>query len=280
MKRESPGPCNLCREQRPLSWDHVPPRSSLGPEPVEMATIMQVLCGSPGRRVVSTSQNGVKYRTLCRDCNTRIGRDYDPALAQFVASIHARVKSSLCVPRTVAVSARPFELQRAVLAHVLAAKAELDGVVFDATVRDLLAKSSVSVPPAIKIFYWLYPFARTVVLRDFVIPTRGGARTQMAFCQLIKFYPIAFLVTDGPATLPFRELTAFRAAVAGDVADIPVDLAPVQPEDWPETPRPGHYIFTSRAEQSSVVASPKRPTEGQLTKRCTRRPALRPAGDR
>ena len=43
------------------------------------------LTGHAAKNVVS--QNGVKYRTLCKDCNEYIGAEYDETLNQFVRSI-------------------------------------------------------------------------------------------------------------------------------------------------------------------------------------------------
>ena len=92
-KREKISVCNLCREVKALSWDHVPPKGGIDIGPVEMETVFEIMTGDRDKPKLSESQNGVKYRTICSDCNSLLGREYDPTINDFAKSVGRYLKS-------------------------------------------------------------------------------------------------------------------------------------------------------------------------------------------
>jgi len=73
MKRDKNHFCNICKSKTLLTWDHVPPQGGIDITPVEQETILERLTASKDDRQYLISQNGVKYRTICKDCNDRLG---------------------------------------------------------------------------------------------------------------------------------------------------------------------------------------------------------------
>lgn len=66
-----------------------------------------------------------------RQCNDWLGKEYDPTLNKFANDISLFVKSSLHLPLVLTVPTKPYRLMRAILAHLVAAKAEMDEGNFD-----------------------------------------------------------------------------------------------------------------------------------------------------
>ena len=75
--------CTICQQHSTLIWDHVPPKGSwvFGKTKVSMRPSLN-LAGDPKLR---ESQNGLKFRTLCRECNNLLGTKYDPEIMDFAS---------------------------------------------------------------------------------------------------------------------------------------------------------------------------------------------------
>src|SRR5713226_5715297 len=78
------GYCNICGRHRPLTADHVPPKGSGGLSDAELKTLSRYLLLDAHRPKIY--QNGVKFPTLCGDCNNtrrrgalRPGRQMQPS---------------------------------------------------------------------------------------------------------------------------------------------------------------------------------------------------------
>src|SRR6056297_3557589 len=82
-KREKVSQCNICKKVKALSWDHVPPKGGISLTSVEQETVFQRLTINGEKRKYTISQNGVKFRTICKECNEKIGSKYDPVLNDF-----------------------------------------------------------------------------------------------------------------------------------------------------------------------------------------------------
>lgn len=77
-KREKVSICNLCRETKDMSWDHVPPKGGVTLSAVKMETVFSLMAGDSEQAKFRESQNGMKYRTICSDCNSYLGSEFDP----------------------------------------------------------------------------------------------------------------------------------------------------------------------------------------------------------
>ncbi|MCI0528482.1 MAG: HNH endonuclease, partial [Nitrospira sp.] len=149
VKREKFGLCNLCKKTADLAWDHVPPKGGIKLSSVEMRTILQTLSGDPSKDKFRISQNGVKYRTLCQKCNNWLGHEFDPTLNKFSNDVSLLVRSPMHLPPVLDVETKPHRLMRGILGHLVAAKADLDSVVFDEQVRNFIFDPTASIPEGI-----------------------------------------------------------------------------------------------------------------------------------
>jgi len=266
VSRDKTGTCNLCRQETVLSWDHVPPQGGVDLSAVEMRTVLETLTNQPGEGKFKISQNGIKYRTICKPCNEFMGQEFDPTLNEFARAVTAFVRSSLELPPVARIPTRPHRLIRGLLGHLVAAKAEYDDVVLDELVRDTIFDSNKVIPEQINIFYWLYPYAEQVVLRDVAMPAVRGNFSDIMFCHLLKYFPVAYLVSTANRYEGLRSLNMYRAIAPDEEVEVEIGVRDIQDQHWPERPDKGSFLVGGQSIDSSVFSTPKKPGKRRLTK--------------
>jgi len=219
------GFCSICRNYGELTCDHVPPKGCYRPGRVEVKSLLERMCLQPTRSRLS--QSGVHFRTICGVCNNdRLGRRYDPALMRVSAEVGRIVRSThalgLVLPDPLTIVAKPQEIARAVIGHLLASvPAEFAGeppavAPMQDAMRQYFLDPNRPMPNELEVFYWAFPSSKVVILRSVVLADvrDSSSRSLLAF-DLLKFFPLGFMVTwQRPATvniglpllLPARDL--------------------------------------------------------------------------
>ena len=93
-KRDGSGVCRICGKAKELSFEHIPSRSlgNNGPSKMYRAVDIVEACGAfdssktEGVRYVQ-QQRGTGFQTLCRDCNSYLGRNYVGEYAKCVKEL-------------------------------------------------------------------------------------------------------------------------------------------------------------------------------------------------
>ncbi len=82
------GVCRLCSQKAHLSWDHVPPRicSNIG-----RYDVYDLLSVDPRQRILTT-RNGLKFRSICRKCNSDLSL-YDKHLGDISSGVRTKIRS-------------------------------------------------------------------------------------------------------------------------------------------------------------------------------------------
>lgn len=221
-----------------------------------METIFQSFDVS-GKNNVSISQNGLKYRTICKECNEMLGSRYDKVLNEFSRSVGKYLTSVLTLPEIVHHKTKPVALMKGILGHLISSKIDLDEVTFDKTVREIIFDDNKSIPDNIFIFYWIFPHYQTIVIRDFLMPSKRGLFNEFGFYQTLKYYPIAYLVSDKPKYEGLFELTKFRSLNIDDEIEIPIRLNRIEQVNWPEIVDDENFFFGGQGTSNSIIAKPK-----------------------
>jgi hypothetical protein len=146
---------------------------------------------------------------------------------------------------------------RGILGHLVAAKAEYDQASFDVQVREYFFDESKSVPSGIHIYYWIYPYTHIVIMRDFCMPAVRGNFGDFGIFHTLKYFPIAYLVTDKPKYEGLLELTQYRNLAMEEEVEIPIQLYRVEHFFWPEMVDKGNLLLTGQSMESSVSARPR-----------------------
>lgn len=258
FRREKVSLCNLCRQKKSLSWDHVPPKGGIEITSVEQEAILERLTGDPAKPKYSISQNGVKYRTLCAKCNNEwLGAKYDPILNDFAIGIGRFLNTTIDLPPVIDYETKPTALIRAILGHLLAAKAHIDDSIFDQRVRDFFFDESVGIPDDTRIFYWIYPYEDIVIIRDIVMPAVRGRGGKLGFFNILKYFPIGYVVCDLDSYEGLNELTRFRRLRPDQSASVPINLRGIRHPQWPEIVDGGNFIAGGLSLESSLHAKPR-----------------------
>ncbi len=205
-----------------------------------------------------TSQNGLKYRFICEDCNNKLGTRYDIELNKFTLSLSMFLKSTLQFPLVIKFKVKPVKLIKAVLGHILSCKENIDESVFDKKVRDYLFDDNAKLNNDIKIFYWIYPYNESRIVRDFLLLRWRNGEKVRAFCQVLKYFPIAFLVTNQSKFDDLNELTIFKNFPIDKEIEIPIKLHDKKENDYPERVDDNTVLFMTKETGNSVLTKPKR----------------------
>jgi len=252
VKKDKIGRCNICGVNGKLTEDHVPPKGSIQVTRMEMYSIIDVIAAQRPNKKGKQAQNGVKFKTLCGVCNNdRLGLNYDPAINQFSNEIASIVRTPVAVPPKCTISIEPNKVARAVVGHLLAVGNDRYST---EAVPGLLSKyfldPTQDLPSGFKIYFWLYPYLRQVLIRD------GGIcpefpRQIFVFFWLMKYFPLSFFVTyKEPEEVTFKvpSLNQYLSTDINDVANVTIDITNIPKQNWPEAPMKGGIVsYTDEA---------------------------------
>lgn len=256
IKRKRIDLCNICGETKALSWDHVPPKGGITLSGVEIKSLFELLAGKEDNKK-RISQNGVKYRTICCDCNSRIGSDFDPTLNELNKTLISYLTSGLVLPPYLFMKTKPYKLIKSILSHLVSAKHNIDETVVDKSIREMIFSDEICIPENLHIHYWLFPYDCTVILRDFAILNVEDKSKGASFCHIIKYFPLAFIVSDSENFRNMDSLSKFRNYKIDEEASIKIDLTNIQEFDWPESVNESNVVFMSAESQHGVFARPR-----------------------
>lgn len=262
-KRDKTSICNLCRQERSLSWDHVPPKGGIELMPVEMKNIFDSMVSNHESQRQFVSQNGMKYRTICRDCNSYLGQNYDPTLNYFARSVGLYLKTYLSLPHKVSHRVKPQRLMKALLGHLMAAKVSVENTHFDQIAREYVLDPHMKLPKEISVFYWIYPYSTSVAIRDFAMPIPRGSFQDFAIFQTLKYFPVSYLCSSSSEYADLPLLSQYRDCQLDDEVEIVVDLGRVEDEFWPESPsdNDSNFMAIGLSGKSAIYANPKKTKE-------------------
>ncbi len=195
-KREKVGTCNLCREVRALSWDHVPPKGGIKISRMEMIFLLDLL-GGEEKPPVEESQNGVKYRTICKQCNELLGVEYDPHLNNIARAVGTCLISPIDLPRHMDFEVCPQRLLKSILGHMIAAKVSVENTKFDRVAREYVLDAQAPLPEEIHVHYWIFPYDISATIRDVgILVPINPKDANINIVQIMKYFPIAYIAGE------------------------------------------------------------------------------------
>jgi hypothetical protein len=259
VKREKTGICNICKQPCELTWDHVPPQGGIDVVPLGQYTILEQLAGRDDRPKHLETQNGVKFRTICTRCNRNLlGTEYDPTLNDFALGVGQFLKTTIKLPSSVGYATKPARLLRALFGHLLAAKSEVEDTKSDQLMRKFVLDNTALLPLDLNVFYWIYPYPHVVVIRDVVMPATRGRFDRAGIFSILKYFPIAYLVTNLREYENLISLSFYCPSSLDTEVRIPIPLAPPPGVAWPEVVDDQNFIAGGGSSaHSSILATPK-----------------------
>ncbi|WP_097065916.1 hypothetical protein [Nitrosovibrio sp. Nv4] len=240
------GVCNICGEEGPLTEDHTPPKGAVRVTQVEMRHIKSLLSAEETGEKARVSQNGVKFRTLCKRCNNSLlGANYDIAFNDFCQKIASYLKSPLVLPEILHITGKPQKIVRSVLGHLCAMGVNRykKGPNTE-DLRNYLIDQTETFPDYLDVYYWVYPYQTQVLFRDAAMTILSLGHP--ASVWLMKFFPVAFFVIwdkpHGYQYPQFPNMATWGHLGIDDDIELPVHLNVVPHERWPEAPDDGRIL--------------------------------------
>lgn len=233
--------CNICSSDTPLSWDHVPPKGTGNRTKVAMTPLVAAMCGTPA--AIRESQNGMKYRTICRSCNSLLGSEYDPSIISFSRTIDRYIKTSIVLPDPPHCSIRVQRLMKGVLGHLLAAQVDCPSFALSTSeLHDYVLDPFEPLPESISLFFWIHDFRGSVAILDMIkCSLRDRSLHRL---HVLKYFPVGFLATPSRSYGGLPSLSCYRNAGCDEEVRVPVPFGAFRPPDWPEAPSDHDHTMT------------------------------------
>lgn len=257
-KREATGPCNICKSNSVLTWDHVPPKGGIELLPVQLNNFFCKLKGTAATEaIMGRSPNGVKFRTICRNCNSFLGAEFDKVINKFNSDITELVSRQRILPKTLMVKTCPLRLMKGLIGHLLAARIDFWDAPFENDLRDFVLNQRSTSIENFFIACFLRPHPSTITIRDIVMPKVRGNFSDLGFFSVMKYFPVGFIFSDQPNYEGLHDLNSFATGNFDDEAEIPVQLNNFG-EHWPEEPDKDNFLFGGSEMLNAVCATSPR----------------------
>lgn len=194
-KRNKKDRCNICGKVSDLTWDHVPPKFCFNDGKTQYNSIFEINKKSSYTQI---AQNGIKYRSLCAECNNNIlGSNYDKEYKKLVDLLYKIYITPATIPRYLEVkSLKVNKIARAIVGHFLAARNEyLDGDL-ENKLRKYFLNDKLKPPKELKLLYYVYIYNTIMIIRD-VVPKKFGEEEYSipeGLISCINTFPLAFIL--------------------------------------------------------------------------------------
>lgn len=234
------GKCNICGKFGLLTEDHTPPKGCAKISQVEMNSLIEILNAEKSTKGGRISQNGVKFRTLCNECNnSHLGTNYDLEFIDFTNRAKAYMTSKIQLPRVMKIKAKPQKIARALYGHLSAVGVDsYNENENNLRMKEWFLDENLAFPDCFKIYYWPYPYKKQILIRGAGL--RNLKVKDSAYIWLMKFFPIAFLIVwDNPKGYEYPNLSNFhnfKNMVGNEEVEMPIILRNIPHERWPECP--------------------------------------------
>jgi len=263
------GYCAICGALGPLTEDHVPPKKASRLANVQMADLWKRLQAEPEvERPPKYSQNGVKFRSICSTCNNvRLGAECDPALIRFTSEVAAVIThletSPLVLPLALSIKTQPTTVLRSIVGHTLAINgARKPAGEMELALAEFFLDPSRPPDRALDCLYWLYPYNDQVFIQSAVISHALGSGKGGTYFKLLKFYPLAFMLTwkrNDRLHMQLRNLCDHRNVRYEDEAEVAIDTLPPPHQLWPEVPTGHSAVMYAGRPKIAEARPPKSP---------------------
>lgn len=185
--------CNICGRTRTLTFDHVPPKATLLSPNVYTSTALSAI-PTPDK-YMKRYQSGIKYRSICQECNNeRLGIN-DIELAKFTDSI-AKELISPKSEDTIVITTKINRVVRAICGHFVAMKMSFDrNNLLDKQIRKILFYDN-KMLERIKLYCWFYPFTTVCNARDITTIGKDSRDTHpKGMIGVMASFPLAFMIS-------------------------------------------------------------------------------------
>lgn len=218
QKRAKTDFCNICGKFRDLTWDHVPPKGTLAEADYYTNTLFD---GIPTRNNhMKRYQSGIKYRSICAECNNAILGNYDSSYKEFIQSVKKALSGNRSA-ESIVVTARINRVLRAICGHFLAMKQEYDNqVTTDLFLRSYIKDETLAMKES-NLFCWFYPYNTVLNARDVVVSGHFKNTHPMGVVSVMATQPLGYLLSGCDESSSILDnLSAYSTATINEEVEI------------------------------------------------------------
>jgi hypothetical protein len=247
------GPCALCTNYSDLTENHVPPEGIGNSGRWIAGSYMTTVTANPDMYFGRHFRGGVRFRTLCSDCNNGLGGKEDKALIELYDRVRKLVESPIQFPGVVQIAARPNLIVRGLLAHIVSANDSGVPNRFDVEARELFFKKTSLRFSSWNLYYWVY-LGETIFLMRSAYLTSWNPSVELSEMHILKIYPLAFVFARRPTFHGLPNMMRFVQSRDDEETDVPILLHRREKHPvWPAVVTPKEVIFLG-GNSSGVVA--------------------------
>lgn len=225
-KRKEYDFCNICGKQRQLTWDHVPPKCCNNHYAIKTNSWMD---GIPRETSYGKNyQNGIKYRSLCEECNNKLlGANYDKTLEEFTNQVARIMLSSIILPPVIKISVQVNKLCRAICGHILAAKNFYDNECLTENKLRKYVLCEEELPPYnMSLLYWTYPYSTIAIMRDIcVYPNYNKYEFPKGVISIMNAFPVAYIISTDKEKCGLFDLFSICSKDINEIIEVSVDCS-------------------------------------------------------
>lgn len=194
-KRNKNDRCNICGKVSDLTWDHVPPKFCFNDKRTQYNSIFEI---SKQKKYTHIAQNGIKYRTICAECNNNLlGSNYDKEYKKLVDKLCELYIKIGTIPQYLEITnLKVNKIARSIVGHFLAARKEYNDGKLENELRKYLLNDKLKPPKDFKLLYYVYIYNTMMIIRDIFPKKFGKAEYSIpeGFISCMNSFPLAFIL--------------------------------------------------------------------------------------
>ena len=175
-----------------MTWEHVPPKSCNNAGAIKTKDIFEI----KDNKYHYESQNGIKYRTICGDCNNSIlGACSDVAFKNLYEQCVFFLDSLSCLSEEQYIEIDIYNIVKSVFGKFLAMSKEFVNSEIDNEMRNFILHDII--PTSLHLYFRIYPYASIIQCRNCLSSnvTNPNDYTTKGLLSLLYYYPFAFILS-------------------------------------------------------------------------------------
>lgn len=245
------GICSICKSDGHLSEDHIPPKSCGNTGKVYYYSFAPNSHNFYKKRI---SQNGIKFRTICSQCNSKLGALYDKELTLFRECVINSINGN---PTKVEIY--PIKVIKCIVGHLLAASSFSEDVISEEMREFYLNNDNSSIKKfaskySLLCFY--YPYKDSIFILKNYFPNEiiGPYRIFNSILSSMYFFPFAFILCEKKKELSTHDILnlIFGEQLDLSVTDWTISNGAELPPTWPAIINDHQFILFSNDLNFSV----------------------------
>lgn len=246
--------CNICREEHDkLSFDHVPPKGGINLSDMDVINYCKPQFGTNFKEK-DIIQNGLRFRTLCENCNNNLGAKYDDCFNTLMKDVKNFLLSKIILPDEISIETYPTKILKSLLGHIIASKNDIIGGRFYNAIREYIFDKDAILPEFIKVYFWVYRYNCTIIKNDSILRTPEG---EIKAYSLLKSFPLAFAIFFEGKMDGVEEFTSYNNNNENEKQFIKIRINQHFDYEYPESEELKGLLLTSR-NTNHILAIPRK----------------------